>query len=57
LEKYGVDESKKDKEVKTAADKGSCPKCGSPLDKSANVHKCPTHGTEPFEEKGTKNAS
>jgi hypothetical protein len=57
VEKYGVEEDKKDPKVKTAAEKGTCPQCGATLEKTASVHKCPTHGTEPFEKKGAGDGS
>jgi tRNA(Ile2) C34 agmatinyltransferase TiaS len=47
MEKYGVEE-KTDKvgEEKTQV----CPKCGKELEEHG-IHKCPEHGTEPFEKK------
>ena len=56
-EKLGVQESRDDDSTKTAAKKGVCPKCGSALEKTASVHKCPTHGTEPFEQKEEDDAT
>lgn len=35
---------------KTASDL-RCPICGSKVDTSGNVPRCPIHGTEPFEKK------
>lgn len=49
MEKYGVQEDTSPD--KKASPVGTCPICGAPLEKTASVHKCPTHGTKPFEKK------
>jgi len=50
MEKYGVEETPDDS--KTASTPG-CPKpgCDKKIEKHGEVHKCPVHGTEPFEKK------
>ena len=55
MEKYSVEQGQEG-DAKTAADRGKCPKCGRPLEKTASVHKCPEHGTEPFEKKPEEKA-
>lgn len=58
MEKYGVDESKKDEdktektaEATTPMVDMRCPKCGAELAKHGNVNICPNCGSEPFEKK------
>jgi hypothetical protein len=50
MEKYGVVVEEPPKE---ATDKQAevlvCPFCNAPLEKGANVSKCPAHGTKPWE--------
>lgn len=53
--KYAVDTVQILEKHKTAWDKGSCPECGAPVDRSANVFFCSIHGTEPFEKKSNDN--
>ena len=48
MEKYGVVTGRTDQ--KTASPLDRCPLCGSALDPTSSVPKCPVHGTEPFEE-------
>lgn len=48
MEKYGVDETKKQQDPEKLASQG-CPDCGQTLVKHGQVLMCPTHGTEPFE--------
>ena len=49
MEKLGVQTDKgKEKTAKGSDGKDRC-SCGLELDKTANVPKCPVHGTEPFE--------
>lgn len=52
MEKYGValdpERTKTSEELSVLP---KCSQCGSPLEASANVHKCPRCGTEPFEPK------
>lgn len=49
MEKLGVKTDKgKEKTAKGGDGKDRCG-CGEELDKTANVPKCPVHGTEPFE--------
>lgn len=48
MEKYGVDETGEELEKKAAQ---GCPLCGAKAEKHGNVLACPTHGTEPFENK------
>ena len=48
MEKYGVDEAAADNEKKAS---DGCPVCGKPAERHGNVLACPTHGTEPFEQK------
>lgn len=50
MEKYGVDEGVDQKELEKAAAQG-CPVCAAKLEKHGSVLACPTHGTEPFEQK------
>lgn len=49
MDKYGYEKGKGKDGEKTAAEKGVCPKCGSPL--AGNPPVCPKCGSEPFEEK------
>lgn len=49
MTKYGYDQGEKKDGEKTAAEKGVCPQCGSPL--SGNPPVCPKCGSEPFEKK------
>lgn len=49
MEKYGYEQEKKDPQVKEAAEKGKCPKCGDNLIGHPPV--CPKCGSEPFEKK------
>jgi len=49
MEKYGYEKKDDDPTVKTAADKGVCPKCGSKVEGQPPV--CPKCGSEPFEKK------
>lgn len=53
MEKYGVDINPE--HVKTSEDKlqvsAKCAQCGTPLETSTNVPKCPRCGTEPYESK------
>jgi len=49
IEKYGVVTEKQKPGEKHAADETGCPLCGEELEKTANVPKCPKHGTAPFE--------
>ena len=49
MEKLGVDESVDQETLEKKASQG-CPRCGKQLEKHGSVLKCPTHGTEPFEE-------
>lgn len=49
IEKYGVDESRKQQDMDKAAAQG-CPECGSKLEKHGSVVMCPKHGTAPFEQ-------
>lgn len=47
MEKHGYDQ---DRDLaKTAAEKGKCPQCGSPLSGQPPV--CPNCGSEPFEKR------
>lgn len=48
MEKYNYEVEEKS-EVKEAAEKGRCPKCGSEL--SGNPPVCPKCGSEPFEKR------
>lgn len=49
MEKYGVDESTKGRDLEKEASKG-CPKCGSTqVKRHGNTLICPNCGTEPFE--------
>ncbi len=53
MEKYGVDtEEQKGKDKIAQDDLGNCPLCGEPLESldQTGQRKCPTHGTEPFED-------
>lgn len=50
MEKYGVDENVDQDELEKLAEAG-CPKCGQTIEKYGSVFRCPTHGTEPFEER------
>jgi len=51
MEKLGVVEGADQEQLEKKAAKG-CPECGRPLVKLGQLLKCPTHGTEPFEETG-----
>lgn len=55
MEKYSVVIDEDHTKVSEAGrSPATCPICGSPLEMRANVPKCPTHGTRPFEpEKGS----
>ncbi len=53
MEKYGVDldpEQAKVAEERVRVEP-KCSTCGRPLDTAANVPKCPSCGTEPYEPK------
>ncbi len=50
MEKYGVDETVNQEGLEKAAAQG-CPKCAAKLEKHGSVLICPTHGSEPFEQK------
>lgn len=47
MEKYGYEKDKDDPTVKTASQKGRCPKCGERVSGSPPI--CPKCGSEPFE--------
>ncbi len=50
MEKYGVDlDPEQTKVSEEISVQRKCARCGSPLEASANVPKCPKCGTEPFE--------
>jgi len=51
MEKYGVEEPKRDKVAKDKDGKNVCPDCGKPLEdeRETGVAKCPEDGTKPFE--------
>jgi ribosomal protein L37AE/L43A len=51
MDKYGVDTQSEAAKTAATKDDPRCPRCDSPLIKSANVPKCPKCGTEPFESK------
>ncbi len=46
-EKYAYEKEQEDPRVKTASEKGRCPKCGAEV--RGNPPVCPNHGSEPFE--------
>jgi len=51
MEKYGVEEQRRDKAARDDEGKEKCPDCGTPLEdtRETGVAKCPKHGTKPFE--------
>jgi len=49
VDKYGYEKQDDDPKVKTAAQKGVCPACGSVTEGQPPV--CPKCGSEPFEKK------
>lgn len=50
MDKYGVDEGVDQEAQEKKAAKG-CPVCGAQPAQHGKVLICPTHGSEPFEEK------
>lgn len=50
MEKFGVDESANQEQLEKASAAG-CPICGAKPERHGNVLMCPTHGSEPFEQK------
>jgi uncharacterized Zn finger protein (UPF0148 family) len=51
MEKYGVDEGIDQEKLEKSAAEG-CPMCGAKLQKHGSTLICPTHGSEPFEQRG-----
>jgi uncharacterized Zn finger protein (UPF0148 family) len=48
MDKFGVDESQTQQ---TKQAQQGCPSCGAKLERHGRVLLCPTHGSEPFEQK------
>jgi hypothetical protein len=54
MEKNAVVGPKNSNKNEKTAGRG-CPQCGSALDYSGSIPRCPVHGTAPFERQGGKN--
>lgn len=52
MEKYAVQLDEDLTKTATKDKKRHCPKCGSALEASSSIPKCPSCGTEEFEKKG-----
>jgi len=49
MDKYAYEKETQDPTVKTASEKGRCPKCGKETEGQPPV--CPSCGSEPFEKR------
>lgn len=49
MDKFGVDENSKKRNLEKFANEG-CPRCGRKVERHGQTLKCPTCGTEPFED-------
>lgn len=54
MDKYGVDTTDTTKVSEDLTITACCRTCGSELEKSSNVPKCPRCGTKPFERPPTR---